>query len=233
VQKLKALHDQPICNETPLIYHLDVAAMYPNIILTNRLQPDAMVTDEFCAGCDFNEGEDSTCQRRMTWSWRGEIFSAKRGEYNMLLKSLENEKFVSESTRYGTSELPQAYHELEKFQKTDLIKKRVTEYSKKVYRKVHETKVIEKESIVCQRENPFYVDTVRTFRDRRYEYKGLLKQWKGKLDQFLEEDADIEKINEAKQMIVVYDSLQIAHKCILNSFYGYVMRRCVDLIFIL
>ena len=26
-------------------------------------------------------------------------------------------------------------------------------------------------------------------------------------------------------MCVVYDSLQLAHKCILNSFYGYVMRR--------
>ena len=26
-------------------------------------------------------------------------------------------------------------------------------------------------------------------------------------------------------MCVLYDSLQLAHKCILNSFYGYVMRR--------
>ena len=25
--------------------------------------------------------------------------------------------------------------------------------------------------------------------------------------------------------VVLYDSLQLAHKCILNSFYGYVMRR--------
>ncbi len=28
---------------------------------------------------------------------------------------------------------------------------------------------------ICQRENDFYVDTVRAFRDRRYEYKGLNK----------------------------------------------------------
>ena len=28
----------------------------------------------------------------------------------------------------------------------------------------------------------------------------------------------------AKNMILLYDSLQLAHKCILNSFYGYVMR---------
>lgn len=33
-------------DEVPLIYHLDVAAMYPNIILTNRLQPSSIVTGE-------------------------------------------------------------------------------------------------------------------------------------------------------------------------------------------
>jgi DNA polymerase epsilon subunit 1 len=32
------------CN--PLIYHVDVASMYPNIILTNRLQPVAVVDDK-------------------------------------------------------------------------------------------------------------------------------------------------------------------------------------------
>lgn len=30
---------------------------------------------------------------------------------------------------------------------------------------------------------------------------------------------------EAADMVVLYDSLQLAHKCILNSFYGYVMRK--------
>lgn len=33
------------------------------------------------------------------------------------------------------------------------------------------------------------------------------------------------KIQEAQDMVVLYDSLQLAHKCILNSFYGYVMRK--------
>lgn len=33
---LRALRDTPNREECPLIYHLDVAAMYPNIILTNR-----------------------------------------------------------------------------------------------------------------------------------------------------------------------------------------------------
>lgn len=30
-----------------------------------------------------------------------------------------------------------------------------------------------------------------------------------------------------QDMVVLYDSLQLAHKCILNSFYGYVMRKWV------
>ena len=33
------------------------------------------------------------------------------------------------------------------------------------------------------------------------------------------------KIAAAKAMELLYDSLQLAHKCILNSFYGYVMRK--------
>lgn len=57
----------PTCREeVPLLYHLDVAAMYPNIILTNRLQPSAIVTDEDCAACDFNK-PGRTCLRPMEW----------------------------------------------------------------------------------------------------------------------------------------------------------------------
>ncbi|XP_076907151.1 DNA polymerase epsilon catalytic subunit A-like [Bidens hawaiensis] len=77
---------------------------------------------------------------------------------------------------------------------------------------------------ICMRENPFYVDTVRSFRDRRYEYKGLNKVWKGKLSEAKVSGNPI-KIQEAQDMVVLYDSLQLAHKCILNSFYGYLMRK--------
>ena len=44
VERLEMLRDTPTREEEPTIYHLDVAAMYPNIILTNRLQPCAIVT---------------------------------------------------------------------------------------------------------------------------------------------------------------------------------------------
>jgi DNA polymerase epsilon subunit 1 len=79
----------------PLIYHLDVAAMYPNIILTNRLQPMAMVDEATCAACEFNRPE-SMCQREMDWAWRGEMSPATKGEYEMVKQQLESEKFPAE-----------------------------------------------------------------------------------------------------------------------------------------
>lgn len=36
--KLENLKENHVREENPIIYHLDVGAMYPNIILTNRLQ---------------------------------------------------------------------------------------------------------------------------------------------------------------------------------------------------
>ena len=47
-----------------------------------------------------------------------------------------------------------------------------------MYKRVLEKPITEeREAGICQRENSFYVDTVRAFRDRRYEYKGLNKVW--------------------------------------------------------
>ena len=114
------------------------------------------------------------------------------------------------------------------------------------------------------RENPFYIDTVRNFRDRRYVYKvgtfvlisrlcltvlfyclglqGKHKQAKKELEKveskgdpaeikrvWLCVDASFTFTNhehvQVSNLVILYDSLQLAHKCILNSFYGYVMRK--------
>ena len=55
------------------------------------------------------------------------------------------------------------------------MKVRLAEYSRRAYKKIKITKEEERENIICQRENSFYVDTVRMFRDRRYDYKGQNK----------------------------------------------------------
>ncbi|KAF5310229.1 hypothetical protein D9619_010413 [Psilocybe cf. subviscida] len=217
---LELMRDNPKRTDKPLIYHLDVAAMYPNIMLSNRLQPDSMVDESVCAVCDYNR-PGKTCDRRLDWAWRGEFFPAHRDEFNMIKHALNQETFPPKRPGGPMRRFP----ELAAAEQTALLHKRLGDYSRKVYKKTKDTKVETRESIVCQRENPFYIDTVRQFRDRRYEYKGLHKTWKKNLDNVLAEGKSIAEVDEAKKMIVLYDSLQLAHKCILNSFYGYVMRK--------
>ncbi|KAK6349869.1 DNA polymerase epsilon catalytic subunit [Orbilia brochopaga] len=218
--KLTDLKNTPHRNERPLIYHLDVASMYPNIMTTNRLQPDSMIKESDCAACDFNR-PGKTCDRRLPWAWRGEFLPPKRDEYLMIRRALENERFLP---KYPNG--PQrTWDNLSPSEQAALTKKRLTEYSKKIYHKIKETRTIEREAIICQRENPFYVDTVRMFRDRRYHFKGEQKVWKGKTDTLKKSGAPQTEIDEGGKMVVLFDSLQLAHKVILNSFYGYVMRK--------
>jgi DNA polymerase epsilon subunit 1 len=218
--RLMQLKATPHRSERPLIYHLDVASMYPNIMTTNRLQPDSMIKESDCAACDFNR-PGKTCDRRLPWSWRGEFLPAKRDEYNMIRHALEAERFPPK--RIGQP--LRSWTDLTADEQAGLVKKRLQEYSKKIYHKIHDARTIEREAIICQRENPFYVDTVKDFRDRRYDFKGKQKVWKGKTEDLKKAGAGAAEIEEAKKMIVLYDSLQLAHKVILNSFYGYVMRK--------
>ncbi|KAI5689504.1 DNA polymerase family B [Leishmania braziliensis] len=302
--KLTNLRNRPHQQEKPFIYHLDVGAMYPNIILTNRLQPYAIARPDVCAGCCFNSpNNEAQCKRVMSWKWRAELFTAGRYEFQRVKAQLENESFaagvieqanlaavqkkaygnrkgnVLEGTLYerkddwrknqrnrnsssssggggyrqesrrqqreaadallqrefgadrngvsGDSDSdddvdgPKAYHKLTENTQFNMLKRRLSEYSRKAYGKIHETREVMQSNVVCQRENSFYVDTVRLFRDRRYEYKAALKIWKKKLD--AAKDADERKLCQSR--CVQMESLQLAHKCILNSFYGYVMRK--------
>lgn len=220
VEKLEELRNNPNGEFNPLIYHLDVAAMYPNIILTNRLQPMATVNEDICAACDFNR-PGKTCLRDMEWTWRGEHYAATSSDYAQIKAQLQIERFPP----LIPGEPKRFWKDLS-HQEQDIAKKtRLKMYSQKVYRKVMEKPVVQmKKSSICMKENSFYIDTVRTFRDRRYEYKGLNKKWKGNLSSAKENGNPI-KILEAQDMVTLYDSLQLAHKCILNSFYGYVMRK--------
>ncbi|CAA7036272.1 unnamed protein product [Microthlaspi erraticum] len=219
-EKLEKLRDDPIREEGPLIYHLDVAAMYPNIILTNRLQPPSIVTNEVCTACDFNL-PGKTCLRKLDWVWRGVTFMAKKSDYYHLKKQIASE-FVDAGASIQSSK---SFLDLPKVEQQSRLKERLKKYSQKAYRRVLDKPITEvRDAGICMRENPFYVDTVRSFRDRRYEYKTLNKVWKGKLSEAKASGNSI-KIQEAQDMVVVYDSLQLAHKCILNSFYGYVMRK--------
>ncbi|XP_018009711.1 DNA polymerase epsilon catalytic subunit A isoform X2 [Hyalella azteca] len=217
--KLEDLRDTPNRLENPLIYHLDVGAMYPNIILTNRLQPSAMVSEETCAACDFNK-PGSCCQRRMTWLWRGEVMPASRAEVQRAQHQLQTERFPP----LVPGQPHRAFHQLTKEEQAAVTKKRLQEYCRIAYKRLHVTRLEERQQTICQRENPFYVNTVLSFRDRRYEYKGLAKSSKKEVADAMAK-GDLGEIKAANSKAVLYDSLQLAHKCILNSFYGYVMRK--------
>uniref|UniRef100_A0A182JCC0 DNA polymerase epsilon catalytic subunit n=1 Tax=Anopheles atroparvus TaxID=41427 RepID=A0A182JCC0_ANOAO len=216
---LQQLHDIPTRLEQPVIYHLDVGAMYPNIILTNRLQPSSMVNETDCAACDYNK-PDALCKRNMEWLWRGEMLPASRNEFQRIQQQLETEKFPP----LFPSGPQRAFHELSREDQANYEKKRLSDYCRKAYKKTKVTRLETRTSTICQKENSFYVDTVRAFRDRRYEYKALTKGAKAAVSAAVK-SGDAGEIKAAKGREVLYDSLQLAHKCILNSFYGYVMRK--------
>lgn len=207
--------------EKPRIYHVDVAAMYPNIILTYRLQPTSIVNDTTCSSCIFNQPE-SKCKKKLDWKWRVDYLPAKKAEYERVKSQLELETFVVKQTD-GT-EKTVSYMNLPQSEQQEKLLSRLKQYCRQVYKKTHETETIPRKDTVCMREMPLYVDTVRDFRDRRYIYRTQAKDWGRKLDEAKSVNS-AEKILEANEMVILYDSLQLAHKCILNSFYGYVMRK--------
>jgi DNA polymerase epsilon subunit 1 len=193
--------------------------MYPNIILTNRLQPSAIVDESDCAACDFNKG-GAKCQRSMKWISRVEYMPASKSEFQRIQQQLENEKFPS----LKSGEPMRQFHQLSHEEQAEIEKTRLQEYCRKAYKRAHIQREELRETLVCQRENSFYVDTVRDFRDRRYEFKNLHKVWKKKFSTAQESNDSLE-MKRCSAMVVLYESLQLAYKCILNSFYGYVMRK--------
>eukprot|EP00927_Polykrikos_kofoidii_P009002 TRINITY_DN13745_c0_g1_i1.p1 TRINITY_DN13745_c0_g1~~TRINITY_DN13745_c0_g1_i1.p1 ORF type:complete len:2600 (-),score=438.75 TRINITY_DN13745_c0_g1_i1:20-7819(-) len=223
-KRVKRATERVIKDDFPMIYHLDVGAMYPNIILSNRLQPSAIVDPEFCAACSYNDPANN-CQRKMEWKWRGELYKAKRADVKAIVQEMENEGRKYNQKDRDTSEIKRVgWRDLRDAEKVEEIRKAVRIFSQKAYSRVKSSVYEDRRDIVCQRENPFYVNTVLDFRDRRYTYKRAVKTWAGKLEK-AEEAGDIVATQEAQDMVLLYDSLQLAHKCILNSFYGYVMRK--------
>lgn len=192
------------------IYHFDVGAMYPNIILTNRLQPTSVVDPSICIRCDYND-ENNNCKKVLDWTNRIEYYPLTRAEVNNIINQLDKQEFFNENNDKIT------FKELPENQRTILIKKHVEMYSKKIYKKIKYKKEIIKKTIICQREIPFYVNTIKTFKNQRYIMK---KKYQQSIKEF--------KLNPTKdnmEQMVVYNSLQVAYKCVLNSFYGYVMRK--------
>ncbi|CRG93880.1 DNA polymerase epsilon, catalytic subunit a, putative [Plasmodium gallinaceum] len=243
INKLNFFIQNPNINICPNIYHLDVAAMYPNIILSHRLQPNAIITPDHCFNCSFYK-QRHLCQKKMIWKRKLEISPIDYGHVLSLKQDLKTRLFYPQksyfklqnkedsetSTNDNSEELyiskKKSWNELTEKQQHDELMKVIKDCSQKVFKKTKVAKEVDTSSLVCQRENSFYVDTVRTFRDRRYVYKKGLKECEHEKRELLKQKRiDYIKIQELDDKILLNDSLQLAHKCILNSFYGYVKRK--------
>ncbi|GAW81728.1 DNA polymerase epsilon, catalytic subunit a [Plasmodium gonderi] len=243
INKLNFFIQNPKINTCPNIYHLDVAAMYPNIILSHRLQPNAIITPDHCFNCSFYK-QRHLCQKQMVWKRKLEISPIDYGHVLSLKQDLKTRLFYPQKSYFKTNnnedsdkstndnllDVPiskkKSWNELTEKQQHEELMKVIKDCSQKVFKKTKVAKEVDAASLVCQRENPFYVDTVRTFRDRRYVYKKALKECEHEKKELLKaKKIDYIKIQELDDKILLNDSLQLAHKCILNSFYGYVKRK--------
>ena len=63
----------------------------------------------------------ATCQRSMSWMWRGEYMPASRSEYHRIQQQLENEKFPNPDR--NNEVVP--FHELSKEERARIEKKRL------------------------------------------------------------------------------------------------------------
>jgi DNA polymerase epsilon subunit 1 len=144
----------------------------------------------------------------------------KKSDYYHLKKQIESE-FVDAGANIMSSK---SFLDLPKVDQQSKLKERLKKYCQKAYKRVLDKPITEvREAGICMRENPFYVDTVRSFRDRRYEYKTLNKVWKGKLSEAKASGNSI-KIQEAqvsyRLYLLIYMIFRISFRWLLTLKFG-------------
>lgn len=127
------------------------------------------------------------------------MFPLSRKEFEQVKNQLEyDEENLRGKPGYQPNTATLTYNEK--------LKQRVKKYCQTVYKQIHVKKQELKSDTVCMRENPFYVDTVRDFRDRRYEFKRLVKVWVAKFKE-AQKEGDLEASEIAKNRMNLYESL--------------------------
>ena len=131
----------------------------------------AIVTEQMCAACVHNRPSRLQAAARVDVARRG--LPRVAGRVGRHARSSSTSPCPTQGPVRPARLLPRA----RAAGAEPKFRARLKEYCQKVYKKTHVTKMEEKVATTCQRENPFYIDTVRAFRDRRYEYKKLNKTW--------------------------------------------------------
>lgn len=159
------------------VYHFDVNAMYPNIILHYKLQPHAIRYQPCCDYC-----------LELQWTEKLECWNMSVDEYERI-----------RSKHWNLSETPD--------KNKAAINELVTKYLKQQKRSSIQHLEIPRKVWVCQQAMSAFLENVSNFKKMRYEYKDLLKK-----------EAKTSKNRDRMQYL---DNIQLAYKCVLNSFYGW------------
>jgi len=205
----------------PILIHVDVASMYPNIIINYNLQPWNIVTEEKCNTCKYRydpEKGEACCWVNMKWNAVYETIKADSKERDLAEQDIE--KYLENHDNIDD-------------------KKIKSFYSKHVKgTKKYETYKFPLISRFCQKSHKLFVNTIREFRDGRYKYKYMMIDKETeieKLEQIIKEsskDLTKKEILEIEQQVNTLTTekgyarnMQLGLKVFLNSFYGYMKSR--------
>jgi DNA polymerase epsilon subunit 1 len=198
-----------------LLWHIDVKAMYPNIILTYKIQKHAIVTEEICKHCKLNTGD----------CWVDKKYIEVLSVFQTIPEEVERAQRI-----YDTNpKKDKSFSNIVKSVLDDARKnhtRRVPAYTR--------SKERELSTRFCQKAYDLYVSCVKDFRDFRYKYKGLNANTYKKIRELerakknLENDIDLDDYVKKLKMLEIekdyYYNLQLALKTILNSYYGYLFK---------
>jgi len=108
-------------------------------------------------------------EKETTFSFYSKNKKVRESRFTPTRSSSSSSSPSSSSFSSSAMETPKevGFQQLPPKQRNTIFKKRLSEFSRKTYKKIHSTQTELRTATVCMRENPFYVDTVRAFRDRR------------------------------------------------------------------
>lgn len=96
-----ALSRVALGTSNPQIFHVDVMAMYPNIIITNRLQPTSIVNDKICANCQFDN--ETACKKQMGWQYKAKVLPVSKKVFDSLKAKIPNFDIKTYCKQNGTT----------------------------------------------------------------------------------------------------------------------------------
>ena len=101
----------------------------------------------------------------MEWMWRGEYLKDIVREYQRSQQQLKMEKFLPLMPDIKH----RAFHELSKQEQASIEKRILSEFRRRTYKNVKEIKTEVCTQTIYEKENSFYVNTVRAERERERE----------------------------------------------------------------